>query len=175
MAFANIARYLKRLPFLFVVLLALFPNETNAQILEPVKWDISKASLDNPGEYVIVFKATIDDGWKIYANDIGDGGPVRTDIFVDKNGGVEPVEGVEQLGRVHGPKYDQFFDMDLKWYENRAVFRQKVKVTADEATVSGYLEFMTCDATQCLPPSEVPFSFKLKGTGDLAGNDRTNY
>lgn len=169
MALANLARYLKRLPLLFVVLLAVFPNETSAQILKPVKWDISKASLDNPGEYVIVFKATIDDGWKIYANDIADGGPVRTDIFLDKNGGVEPVEGVEQLGRVHGPKYDEFFDMDLKWYESRAVFRQKVKVTADEATVGGYLEFMTCDATQCLPPTEVPFSFKLKGTGEWQG------
>lgn len=175
MAFGTLSSYLRKLPLLIglIGLLSFNKESAQAQILEPVDWEVSKANLETPGEYVIIFKATIDEGWKIYANDIADGGPVRTDILVDEKDGVQPLDGVEQLGRVKGPKFDEFFDMDLKWYEKRAVFRQKIMVTADEATVSGYLEYMTCDATQCLPPTEVPFSFTLKGTGEIQGSKET--
>lgn len=153
---------------LFVLSVVTLP----AQILEPVTWEVSQVAGEKPGEYLLIFKATIEDHWKVYANDVPPGGVIPTDIFYDNTDGWEKAGGLEQLGRKK-QAFDQYFDMELKWFESKVVFRQPIRITAAQATVSGYLEFQTCDAERCLPPSEVPFSYTLKGTGTAAAPSTT--
>ena len=150
--------------FAFTISLLLSLSAAFGQIFEPVKWEVSYSSTDVEGEYIIIFKAEIDENWKVYGNDIKDGGPIRTDILFEDIKGYRKIGGVEQLGRKEGPAYDPQFDMDLTWFKKKAVFRQTVKVTSGQATVKGFLEFMTCDDVKCLPPDEVPFEFVLKGS-----------
>ncbi len=144
-----------------------------AQILEPVTWEVSQVAGEKPDEYLLIFKATIEDHWKVYANDVPPGGVIPTDIFYDNTAGWVKVGELEQLGRKK-QAFDQYFDMELKWFESKVVFRQPIRVTAAQATVSGYLEFQTCDAERCLPPTEVPFSYTLKGTGTAAAPSSNN-
>ncbi len=153
---------------LFVLSVVTLP----AQILEPVTWEVSQVAGEKPGEYLLIFKATIEDHWKVYANDVPPGGVIPTDIFYDNTDGWEKAGELEQLGRKK-QAFDQYFDMELKWFEGKVVFRQPIRITAAQATVSGYLEFQTCDAERCLPPSEVPFSYTLKGTGTAAAPSAT--
>ena len=54
------------------------------------------------------------------------------------------------------------FEMNVTKFAKQVSFVQKVKITDDTKPISGYLEFMTCDDTRCLPPAEVDFSFTLK-------------
>ena len=51
--------------------------------------------------------------------------------------------------------------MELVKYKKKAIFVQKFKVSDVTKPISGYLEFMTCDATKCLPPATIDFSFDL--------------
>lgn len=157
-----------RIPVLMLTML-LGSLITKGQILDPVDWELSKVQGESSDEYLLIFKATIDKGWKIYGNDIEPGGPIPTDIIFTSQEGVEIGE-IEALGRKIGPKMDPFFDMEITWYERSAVFRVPVKVTADNAKVEGYLEYMTCDAERCLPPAEEEFSYVLAGdeTGETS-------
>ena len=146
--------------------LFLFPAlKTNAQILEPVKWDFSsKKTADN--EYELTFSATIDYKWHLYSQDIPMSPPATTFHF-DKNDNIELVGKVTEDTSSVIEEYDPNFEMKLKFYANKAEFKQKVKVLASGTnTLTGSLEFMCCDDTKCLPPSDVDFSFDLEGSGN---------
>lgn len=158
-----------RIPTLMLTLL-FTAFSTQAQIYDPVDWEVLKTQGETEDDYLLIFKATIDKGWKIYGNDIEPGGPVPTDVIFTTEEGVEIGE-IEQLGRIVGPKLDEFFDMDITWFENRAVFRVPVTVTGEKAKVAGYLEYMTCNAERCLPPAEIEFSYVLAGEDDRAAVD----
>ena len=54
--------------------------------------------------------------------------------------------------------------MVLKFFADKAVFKQKIQILSNkDFTITGSLEFMCCDDKQCLPPNEVEFAFDIKG------------
>jgi hypothetical protein len=79
--------------------LFLFSNPLTAQILKPVSWEVSAEKTGN-NEYTLIYKAKIEDGWKVYANDIEPGGPIPTTINYDKlPKGVSPERGAAAAGK----------------------------------------------------------------------------
>ncbi len=151
------SRFLKTLSFAFFLLTSF---ALKAQILEPVKWEFS-ASQSGDNEYILIIKATIDEGWKIYGMDIASGGPIPTTIHFEDSASIGFVDSLKQLGHMEGPTFEPLFNMDLTWWKHKAIFRQKVKVPATGQIVKGFVEFMTCDNKQCLPPTQIPFEFNL--------------
>lgn len=149
---------MKRFSFLLIALFSIFTLQ--AQILEPVSWEFSSEYLGED-EFNIIHTATIDAGWHIYSQDIEDGGPVPTSFKFEENKRAEYVGKVVEKGEKID-KYDKYFDMDVSWYDNKVQFIQKVKLNKPRTTIKGELEFMVCDAEQCLPPEEVMFEHKLK-------------
>lgn len=147
------------------VLLCLFllPLLAFAQLLEPVTWHVSLKDGSSKTEKELVFKATIDPGWHLYAMILPDGGPVSTSFTF------ETVQGASLSGSVTTKsavvtQYDPQFNMDLSWYVNEAVFIQKVTVTDPKTfKLEGSIRFMACDDKRCLPPSGEPFSITLSG------------
>ncbi|MCK9412867.1 MAG: thioredoxin family protein [Prolixibacteraceae bacterium] len=146
--------------FLFALLLAAF-QMVSAQILEPVKWSFdSKKTGDS--EYELRFIATMDNGWHLYSQFVPSGGPIPTSFKFDK------LSGFILVGKVVEPKpleeNDPNFNMVVKYFTKSVVFTQKVKVISDKhVEVKGFLEFMCCNNQNCLPPTEVNYSFKLEG------------
>ncbi len=60
--------------------------------------------------------------------------------------------------------FDPNFNSILKFYSNKVDFVQKVKLKSSVATVlKGSVTYMVCNDRKCLPPKEIPFSFKLQG------------
>ena len=60
-------------------------------------------------------------------------------------------------------KYDPVFEMNLSSFQNKAVFKQKIRLLNDSiSSISGELEFMVCNATMCLPPDYVDMVFDFK-------------
>jgi thiol:disulfide interchange protein len=150
-----------------------------AQVLEPVKWSY-EAKVLNDKEAELIFTATIDDTWHLYSQDLPPGGPVRTSFnfesldgfqFLDDDVEIEEFEGWDE-GSVYysvvfnepaaKEEFDPNFDMVVKYFADKAEFTRKIELTTDEPlTISGYLEFMCCDDSKCLPPSEVDFEFSF--------------
>ena len=49
-------------------------------------------------------------------------------------------------------EYDPNFDMILKYFSNEAIFKHNIKIEEGENfKIEGYVDFMVCDDTQCLP------------------------
>jgi thiol:disulfide interchange protein DsbD len=53
--------------------------------------------------------------------------------------------------------------MNVKKFKNEVIFTQRAILSEKTKVVSGYIEFMTCDDEQCLPPTEIPFAFSFRG------------
>lgn len=133
---------------------------THAQIQEPVKFKAELKTLsDTEGE--IIFTATIDKGWHVYSTDLGSDGPVSATFNVEKKEGVALVGKLTPRGNVVS-KFDPMFEMNLRFFEDKACFVQKIKFTAPTYKIEGYLEFGACNDENCLPPTEVPFKYSGK-------------
>jgi len=133
----------------------------SAQILEPVKWETSHQYLGDD-EYELVFTAKIDDGWKIYSQYLeSDDGPIRTSFNFDESAHFKLIGRTEESETNRKKMFDEVFKMNLITMKKEGVFTQKIKVSDLSEPVTGYLEFMCCDDTRCLPPTEVDFSFAL--------------
>ncbi len=156
-------RFLTLFVFLISTTFAAF-----GQILEPVKWSMDQKHVDGD-EFELVFKAKIDDGWKVYSQYLeSDDGPIRTSFNFDKGDHFELIGKVEESETNRKKVFDEVFKMDLITFKKEGVFTQKVKVKDYTKPIVGYLEYMCCDATRCLPPTEVDFEFALKAMGDVA-------
>ena len=64
--------------------------------------------------------------------------------------------------------------MVLKFFADKAVFRQKIRVLSKtDFVLKGVLNFMCCDDKQCLPPNDVEFGFEIKGNPNAVETQTT--
>ena len=142
---------------------------TIAQIQEPVQFQTTLKTLSE-SEVEIVFNGSIDAGWHVYSTDLPSGGPISATFNVDQIQGAELVGGLVPQGK-EIKKFDKLFEMEVRYLEHTATFVQKLKITDEKFFIEGYLQYGACNDENCLPPSEVPFSFKgvkpaIQGTSD---------
>lgn len=149
-----------------IMLLAFVALSVQAQILNPVKWNIKLDDTGKP-EKNLVFTVTLEKGWHIYDMDLPEGGPVSTSFAF------ETVKGAELIGKpVASTKpatvHDESFGMDLRWFAGSVTFTQKIKVTDPKKfNITGEVEYMVCDDETCLPPDRQEFSFDKKQLKDV--------
>lgn len=146
--------------YLFSALFLICTMLSYAQTNNTISWTF-ESQKTAPNEYTIIMKATVNDGWYVYSQYLeSDDGPIRTEIILEENEGVELVEEAKEEGnKVSG--YDEMFDMNITKYKKHLTITQKVKATKAKQ-LKGYITFMTCNDEQCLPPTDVPFEIKLK-------------
>ena len=132
-----------------------------SQIFDPVSWSFSAERVSET-EANLFFDAKIKDGWHLYSQFIDGDGPVPTSFAFQELGSAKLIGTVsEEEGH---SSIDPNFEMELKYFENKARFTQKVKVSAAATVVKGELEFMVCNDERCLPPDFLPFEFKIPKT-----------
>ncbi|GAA4929844.1 protein-disulfide reductase DsbD N-terminal domain-containing protein [Mucilaginibacter defluvii] len=131
-----------------------------AQIETPVKWSYAAKRVSKT-EAVVFFKATMEDGWHIYSQNVKEGGPNKTSFTFAASKDFTPVGKTTEPKGI--TKYEKVFGMDVTYFEKSVIFQQKIKLkTAKATTVKGKLEYMTCNDMKCLPPEEVAFSIPVK-------------
>lgn len=145
--------------FLFLCISTL-SNPLFSQILEPVKWTFDARQVGD-NEFDIIMRASIDKGWYVYSQHIGDGGPIPTEITFEK-GSHYSLMGKNKEGGHVKKMFDKIFEMDLVKFKDEYTVTQRIKVTDYSKSIKGSVYFQTCDDEQCLPPTDVPFSLKLK-------------
>ena len=147
------------------LLMGLIVLAAQGQMVNPVHFSSQLKMLKgNEGE--IVFSATIDDGWHVYSTDMGNDGPISATFNVEKMEGVETVGKLQPRGQVT-KQYDKMFGMELRFFEKKAQFVQKVRFTQSHYLIDCYLEYGACNDEMCMPPTEVAFkassNLPLKG------------
>jgi DsbC/DsbD-like thiol-disulfide interchange protein len=151
---------INRMKKLFLVVTALVISVgAYAQIEAPVKWSYAAKKLSST-EAVVFLRATIQDGWHIYSQNVKDGGPIKTSFTFS------PSKEYSLVGKTTEPtpltKYEKSFSMDVSYFEKSVTFQQKIKLKSpNTSVVKGKLEFMTCNDRKCLPPDDLDFSISL--------------
>jgi DsbC/DsbD-like thiol-disulfide interchange protein len=149
---------MKRVTLVFALLLFTVLG-ASAQIETPVTWSYAQKKISNT-EAIVYLKATIQDGWHIYSQNVKPGGPVKTTIKFT------PSKDYVKTGITSEPKpttkFEKVFDMNVGYFEKQVVFQQKIKLSKPVTTVTGTIEFMVCDESRCLPPDEIKFSVQVK-------------
>jgi thiol:disulfide interchange protein DsbD len=139
--------------------LALFAALTATAQSNPVKWTYEAKKVSDDA-YDLVFTAQIQDGWYVYSQYLEtDDGPIRTSFNYDANLALEFQGKNKEEGRRY-EGYDDLFGMNIIKFSGTPTFTQRVRVKS-ATTLTGYLEFMTCDEEKCLPPVSQTFSFSL--------------
>lgn len=147
---------MKKILFLLALCLV---SVGNSQILEPVKWSTSIKKISDK-EYELIATAHIDENWHLYSQNVPDNGPIPTTFSFKsspkflKKGNTQ--EGVGQI--IHDP----VFDMKIKFFSTKALFRQRILIKEKAGfKVNATVEFMVCDDSRCLPPTEVNLVFNI--------------
>ena len=141
----------------------LFSSTTHAQVLEPVKWETSVEKISDT-EYDLISTATVDDGWHLYSQSVPDNGPIPTTFLYKANADYE-LSGITSEEEGHTVD-DPVFQMRIKFFGDKAEFRQRIKILNEElSVVEGEVEYMACDDEKCMPPDYVDLKFNLKTSG----------
>ena len=145
---------MKLLSFLCFVLLS-----TTAALaqLSPVNWAFSAEKVAD-GTYDVTFTANIQDGWHVYSQFTPDGGPVPTSVSLDAG---EKVHTAKETG-ARSEHLDELFGVEVIDFSQTFTIEQRVKLPAGTTTLTGTVEYMTCNGESCLPPTEVPFTISLR-------------
>ena len=142
--------------FLFASLLISLVIQS--QILDPVSWKTSTKQISN-NEFELVMEASIEPHWHMFSQFTPDGGSLPS-VFEYKNA----KGNYELVGKTTESKYQKvyndIFEVDEYIFENKATFKQKVKVTNTTLKeVKVYVEYQACKE-QCIQLDKT-FTFKL--------------
>lgn len=144
---------------ILLALVILVSCTVSAQIYDPVKWSTSVEKISDT-EFNLISIATIEAGSHLYAQDVPEDGPIPTTFIYDDEGGSIKIIGntVEDKGIT---VQDAVFEMEIKYFEHKAVFSQSVTVPLGIDRVNAFVEFMACDDVKCSPPTEIDLEFDL--------------
>ena len=151
-----------------ILILALVAQYSFAQILNPVKWELSVVPVE-PLEYELVFTANIEKNWAIYSQFLEEGGPLPTVISFEASPFYETLGGPYEKPLNKVTKYDAVFEMVVSKFYKRAVFVQRIKILEQSAfDLIGNVEYMTCDDSRCTYKPDNPFAFNYTPAKGLA-------
>jgi thiol:disulfide interchange protein DsbD len=151
-----------------ILILALVAQYSFAQILNPVKWELSVVPVE-PLEYELVFTANIEKNWAIYSQFLEEGGPLPTVISFEASPFYETLGAPHEKPLNKVTKHDAVFEMVVSKFYKRAVFVQRIKIIEQSAfDLIGNVEYMTCDDSRCTYKPDNPFAFNYTPAKGLA-------
>jgi thiol:disulfide interchange protein DsbD len=147
---------------LFTIVLAI---AAFAQPKDPVIWKY-EAVKKSGNNYDVVITATIPKPWHLYSQNTAKGGPIPTKITINNNPLISVSAGkAKEIGRQEKVLDKNFSPkgVEVLFYSEQVQFVQSIVLKgAVKTNISGTVEFMVCDDSQCLPPTKKSFDIKLQ-------------
>jgi thiol:disulfide interchange protein len=158
---------MKRLAFRALTVLTVMVSSAqwinlSGQILDPVEWDIGLYETETPGELDLVFHASVEPCWHIYSQFLDKpDGPLPTWFEMTLPADADSIGHVQECDPL--VEYDPNFMMDLKFFEEEVFWVQRIETKeGGSGHIEGYLNFMVCDASRCLPPEDIDFKIDIQ-------------
>lgn len=142
--------------------LSLLSSFLFGQIYNPVSWTTETKHLDG-NVYEITFHAKIDAGWSTYSQDSDPDGPIPTTVNFDPGDHFELQGATVEKGKVKKGPEPLFDNVIVGKYSGKVDFIQKIVVEDPSKNITGYINFMACDAEKCTPPTDYDFDVSLAG------------
>jgi thiol:disulfide interchange protein len=132
---------MKKIIFILLTFLA-FAN-TNAQILDPVKWstEIEKKSENN---YILIFNGKIDIDWHMYSQFTPDGGPLPLEVIFNNAKGNFDLVGKAKESKTE-TKFNDVFEVNETFFKNKVQISQEIKLTNSKTSkIEAVLNYQVC-------------------------------
>lgn len=147
----------KKIAICCIAMMLLF-GKTNAQLPEVIQWTYTVKKTSTT-EALIYFKAKMKRGWRIYALDLPDGGPIKTQFTF------KPSEDCKLVGSLVEPtpivRHYDVFQMDVSYFEDEVTFTQKVKFRNGKSHLSVVVTYMLEGEKCCIAPEDFEFEISL--------------
>lgn len=138
--------------------LLIIPFFLSAQLYNPVKWSTNVEKISDT-EYKLISVATIEAKSHLYSQNVDDGGPIPTTFNYIND------ESYSLIGKTTEDEgitvNDPVFEMRITYFENKAVFEQRIKLLKTTDIINASVEFMACDDEKCSPPTTKDLIFRL--------------
>jgi len=151
----------KTIVFLLFFIFA-FAN-SNAQILEPVKWT---SKIEKKGKNaVLIFDGTIEKDWHMYSQFTPEGGPLALEIVFKNQKGNYELIGKAKEGKTR-TAFNDVFGVNETFFEGKAHIEQEIKIiNPNLKTVDVDFDFQVCKEV-CINSNKkfsisVPSTFKM--------------
>jgi hypothetical protein len=110
----------------------------------------------------LYFAGKIDEGFHVYSAEPPEGWPQLASFF-DLD---EETTGIEVMGKLQEEghpetAYDDIFETNITIYHDKIVFKQPVKITAENPHIASYVTYQVCDISQCVP-GNIDYELDLK-------------
>lgn len=131
---------------------------------QPVKTDVKKEL--NADTLTISFNLSIANGWHVYSTNLEGKGPTQAEMVIDSIAGAVAIGSLQFEGQEQ-EKFDNLFDMQVRYFSNNVLFIQRYLVE-DNYYLEGALQYGACDDESCLPPQKCEFLYTEGGVADLS-------
>lgn len=161
---------MKRRLLISLVLCLFFSQAVFAQLQKAkAHWTytFSKPEVQKGETVDLVFTAIVDKDWYIYSSDFDpDLGPMLTTFNFEKNNTFEVVGKLKPQNPKE--KFEEVWGGKVRYFEGKGVFKQTIKILADNPVIKGSSEYQTCSHVTglCIPGND---DFEFKGLKVLAG------
>lgn len=155
---------MKRSIFLFIIVCAFFAKTSAfAQVQKHAHWTYTFSKNDvKQGETVdLIFTAILDKDWYLYSSDFDpDLGPMLTSFAFTPNKSFSLVGKLKPQNPK--TKYEEIWGGNVKFFDEKAVFKQTIKILTDKPVIKGSSEYQTCSHTSglCVAGND---DFEFKG------------
>ncbi|NJW51335.1 protein-disulfide reductase DsbD family protein [Salinimicrobium oceani] len=139
------------------------PKNLGNNIEDPIEWNAS-IEQDNDSIYTLVFTAHLEKGWHLYSQEEVDIeiAPIPTAFTYTEVPGKYELIGTTEEPDVPA-LYDAVFETEITYFEDKAEFRQKIRVLdPEDLVITAEVYFSVCDDEKCLPPETERFTISLE-------------
>ena len=114
-----------------------------SQIHDPINWSTTVEKISDT-EYDLVVNASIEENWHLYSQGVPEDGPIPTAFVFEIT---EDFELVGDTSEEEGHTIDDpVFGMKIKFFENNAVFKQRIKLLEKKnIKISGFVQLFKLD------------------------------
>ena len=145
----------------FLLVFTLGSQFLNAQ-LNPVSWAFTSKKIADK-TYELHLTATMQTGWHLFSQvQPEDAVAIPTGFKINNNPLVTLDGKIKEVGQME-KFHDAKLDISANQYAGKVDFVQLVKLKSNVKTsITGSVEYQTCDDKKCLPPKTVTFSIPVK-------------
>ena len=125
-----------------------------------VEWSHSSKKVKNGIE--LTFEGDIENNWIVYSSKLKVDGPLPCVITWDKSDDFEVIGELEGLKPKR--KFDKVWEGNIDYFDEKATFKQKIKILKPNTKVSGVMRYQACidnpEDGRCIN-EEHPFTFQF--------------
>jgi len=152
--------------FFFTFIVSYLTFSQNPVTFEPT---VKKVSDSN---FQLITNATIEKGWRLYSQNLLDGGAIPTEFVYEENNSyvlLGPTIESESI-----TKFDPIFSLDQTYFESFSTFYQDIQIEKNISYLNAKIYFQACDDIVCIF-READLIFNFDGSkSEIKNNDLTS-